>query len=36
MDHLDGILFIDHLSNLKREIFQKKYRRMVEEGRARA
>jgi peptide deformylase len=36
MDHLGGILFIDHLSNLKREIFQKKYRRMVEEGRARA
>jgi peptide deformylase len=36
MDHLDGILFIDHLSNLKREIFQKKYRRTVEEGRARA
>jgi peptide deformylase len=36
IDHLDGVLFIDHLSNLKREIFQKKYRRMVEEGRARA
>ncbi len=36
IDHLDGILFIDHLSNLKREMFQKKYRRMVEEGRARA
>ncbi len=36
IDHLDGILFVDHLSNLKREIFQKKYRRMVEEGRARA
>lgn len=34
IDHLDGILFIDHLSNLKKEIFQKKYRRMVEEGRA--
>ena len=30
-DHLDGILFIDHLSPLKREMFRKKYRRMVEE-----
>ncbi|HET6420951.1 MAG TPA: peptide deformylase [Geobacteraceae bacterium] len=36
IDHLDGILFIDHLSHLKKEIFQKKYRRMLEEGRARA
>ncbi len=36
IDHLDGILFIDHLSNMKREIFLKKYRRMLEEGRARA
>lgn len=33
IDHLDGILFVDHLSNLKREMFQKKYRRMLEEGR---
>jgi len=32
IDHLDGILFIDHLSNLKREMFQKKYRRMLQEG----
>ena len=31
IDHLDGILFIDHLSPLKREMFRKKYRRMVEE-----
>ena len=31
VDHLDGILFIDHLSPLKREMFRKKYRRMVEE-----
>ncbi len=31
IDHLDGILFIDHLSPLKRDIFRKKYRRMVEE-----
>jgi peptide deformylase len=31
IDHLDGILFIDHLSPLKREMFRKRYRRMVEE-----
>jgi len=31
IDHLDGILFIDHLSPLKRDIFRKKYRRMTEE-----
>ncbi len=31
IDHLDGILFIDHLSPLKRDIFRKKYRRVVEE-----
>jgi len=30
IDHLDGVLFIDHLSPLKREIFKKKYRRMAE------
>jgi peptide deformylase len=33
IDHLDGILFIDHLSNLKKQMFQKKYRRLLEEGR---
>ncbi len=32
IDHLDGILFVDHLSPLKREMFKKKYRRMIEEG----
>lgn len=31
IDHLDGILFIDHISPLKREMFRKKYRRMQEE-----
>jgi peptide deformylase len=31
IDHLDGILFIDHLSPLKRDMFRKKYRRMAEE-----
>lgn len=31
IDHLDGILFIDHLSPLKRDMFRKKYRRQMEE-----
>jgi peptide deformylase len=31
IDHLEGILFIDHLSPLKRDIFRKKYRRLTEE-----
>jgi peptide deformylase len=30
IDHLDGILFVDHLSPLKREIFKRKQRRMAE------
>lgn len=30
IDHLDGILFIDHLSPLKRDLFQRKARRMAE------
>ncbi len=31
IDHLDVILFIDHISPLKREIFRRKYRRTMEE-----
>jgi len=31
IDHLDGILFIDHLSVLKRELFQRKARKAAEE-----
>ena len=31
MDHLDGILFIDQISPLKREIFRRKYRRIQED-----
>jgi peptide deformylase len=31
IDHLDGILFIDHLSPLKKDMFRKKYRRMMED-----
>ena len=30
VDHLDGILFVDHLSPLKREIFKRKQRRLME------
>lgn len=30
IDHLDGILFIDHISQLKRDIFRRKYRRSQE------
>ena len=33
IDHLDGILFVDHLSALKREIFQRKARKAAEEKR---
>lgn len=32
IDHLDGILFIDHLSPLKREIFKRKQRRLAGAG----
>jgi peptide deformylase len=31
IDHLDGILFVDHISPLKREIFKRKYRKNLEE-----
>jgi peptide deformylase len=31
IDHLDGILFVDHISPLKREIFKRRYRRNHDE-----
>lgn len=31
IDHLDGILFIDHISPLKRDIFRRKYRRSLQD-----
>jgi peptide deformylase len=31
IDHLDGVLFVDHLSPLKRDLFQRKFRKAVEE-----
>lgn len=33
IDHLEGILFVDHLSILKRELFQRKARKAAEEKR---
>jgi peptide deformylase len=32
IDHLDGILFIDHLSPLKKGLFRKRYQRTLEEA----
>lgn len=32
IDHLDGILFVDHLSPLKRELFKRRARRLAENG----
>jgi peptide deformylase len=29
IDHLDGVLFVDHISPLKREIFKKRHRRQA-------
>lgn len=34
IDHLDGILFVDHLSSLKRSLFKKKYMKMLREKEA--
>lgn len=31
IDHLDGILFVDHISPLKREIFKRRYRRNLDD-----
>jgi peptide deformylase len=33
IDHLEGTLFVDHLSTLKRELFQRKARKAAEEKR---
>ena len=32
IDHLDGILFVDHLSPLKKDLFQRRARRLAESG----
>ena len=31
IDHLQGVLFVDHLSPLKRSIFRKKYKKLMQE-----
>jgi peptide deformylase len=31
IDHLDGVLFVDHLSSLKKTMFRKRYQRILEE-----
>lgn len=31
IDHLDGVLFFDHLSVIKRELFKKKYKRVLKQ-----
>ncbi len=31
IDHLDGILFVDHLSPLKKSFFRKKYKKIMEQ-----
>lgn len=31
IDHLDGVLFIDHLSSLKKSLFRKKYKKILEQ-----
>jgi peptide deformylase len=31
IDHLNGILFIDHISNLKRSLYKKRLRKMLKE-----
>ena len=32
MDHLDGVLFIDHLSMLKRDIVKRKIKKLIKDG----
>jgi peptide deformylase len=29
MDHLNGVLFVDHLSRLKRQLFMKKHKKLL-------
>ncbi|WP_305046433.1 peptide deformylase [Geoalkalibacter sp.] len=31
IDHLDGVLFVDHLSSLKKSLFKKKYKKILEQ-----
>ena len=34
IDHLDGILFVDHISQLKRDLFRRRYRKSLEQEHA--
>jgi peptide deformylase len=34
IDHLDGKLFIDHISHLKRELYRRKLAKLIKEGKA--
>ena len=34
IDHLDGILFVDRLGRIKRDIFRRKYAKMLKKGEA--
>jgi peptide deformylase len=31
IDHLNGVLFVDHLSSLKKSLFKKKYKKIMEQ-----
>ena len=31
IDHLDGVLYFDHLSVIKRELFKKEYKRILKQ-----
>ncbi|WP_305042951.1 peptide deformylase [Geoalkalibacter sp.] len=31
IDHLNGVLFVDHLSSLKKSLFKKKYKKILEQ-----
>ncbi|HTR60321.1 MAG TPA: peptide deformylase, partial [Candidatus Binataceae bacterium] len=34
IDHLDGKLFIDRISRIKRELYRRKLKKMIKEGKA--
>jgi peptide deformylase len=32
MDHLDGVFFLDHLSFIKRDMYRRRIRKLVKQG----
>ena len=34
LDHLDGVLFLEHLSRLKRDLYRKRQRKQTRQGRS--